>query len=124
MPQLRWGRKGSDQEEMTHDIPPDTLNSNIEYCIEEYVRNIEHREILRESWFQDKSFEMIAQDHDVSVTTVKNIIYGIGDKVLLKASSKNSGIKSLLIVVLVQIRELTKEFLYLKQNDNRNKPYG
>ena len=124
MSQLRRGRKGSDQENMTHDIPPDTLNSNIEYCIEEYVRNIEHREILRESWFQDKSFEKIAQDHDVSVTTVKNIIYGIGDKVLLKASSKNSGIKSLLIVVLVQIRELTKEFLYLKQNDNRNKPYG
>ena len=100
---------------MTHDIPADTLNSNIEYCIEEYVRNIEDREILRESWFQGKSFEKIAEDHGISVTTVKNVIYGTGDNILLRASSKNNGIKNLIIVVLMQIRELTKEFLELKQ---------
>ena len=109
---------------MTHSIPPDTLNSNIEFRIEEYVRNIEHREILRESWFQGKSFEKIAQDHGVSVVTVKNVMYGVGDDILLKASSKNSGIKSLIIVVLVQIRELAKEFLALKQQERQKKPYG
>lgn len=117
-------RDGTNQEEMTHDIPEDALNSNIEFCIEEYVRNIEHRKILRESWFQGKSFEKIAEEHGVSATTVKNVIYGIGDKVLLKASSKNSGIKGLIIAVLVQIRELAKEFLALKQQEQQKKPYG
>lgn len=109
---------------MTHDIPEDALNSNIEYCIEEYVRNIEHREMLRESWFQGKSFEKIAEEHRVSTTTVKNVIYGLGDKVLLKASSKNSGIKSLIIVVLVQIRKLARDFLSLKRQEQKKKPYG
>lgn len=71
---------------MNHDIPSETLNSNIEYCIDEYVRLIEHRNILREKWFQGKSFEKIAEDHGVTSQTVKNIVYGIGDKILIRAS--------------------------------------
>lgn len=71
---------------MTHDIPPETLNSNIEYCINEYVRLIDHREILRDSWFRGLSFEKIAEKHKVSVQTVKNVMYNTGDAILHRAS--------------------------------------
>jgi len=72
-----------------HEIPEDTLNSNIEYCIDEYVRIIDHREMLREKWFRGMSFEQIAEKHQVSVTTVKKVIYDIGDRILIRASNKN-----------------------------------
>lgn len=72
---------------MTHDIPSDTLNSNIEYCIDEYVRLVDHREMLRDKWFHGMTLEAIAHKYDVSVQTVKNIIYDIGDKILIRASN-------------------------------------
>lgn len=71
---------------MTHDIPPETLNSNIEYCINEYVRLVAHREMLRDKWFHGKTFEKIAEDYGVTVQTAKNIIYGVGDDILIRAS--------------------------------------
>ena len=67
-------------------IPEETLNSNIEYCINEYVRLYEHREMLREKWFHGKTLEEIAEIHNLSVTQVKNIIYAQGDKILIRAS--------------------------------------
>lgn len=71
---------------MTHDIPPETLNSNIEYCINEYVRLVAYREMLRDKWFHGKTFEKIAEDYGVTVQTAKNIIYGVGDDILIRAS--------------------------------------
>ncbi len=62
------------------------LNSNIEYCINEYVRLYEHRDILREKWFQGLTYEQIAEKHKLSVTRVKDIIYKQGDKILIRAS--------------------------------------
>ena len=67
-------------------IADDLLNSNIEYCIDEYVRLYEHRDILREKWFYGKTFEQIAAEHKLSVTAVKNVIYDQGDKILLRAA--------------------------------------
>ena len=67
-------------------IPEELLNSNIEYCINEYVRLYEHREMLREKWFGGKTLEEIAENHNLSVTQVKNIIYTQGDKILVRAS--------------------------------------
>ena len=67
-------------------IPEDLLNSHIEYCIDEYVRPYEHREMLREKWFGGKTLEQIAEAHNLSVTQVKNIIYTQGDKILIRAS--------------------------------------
>ena len=72
---------------MTHDIPPDTLNSNIDYCIEEYVRLVDHRNMLRDKWFHGKTFEMLAEDYGISVQRAKNIIYNIGDPILIRASN-------------------------------------
>lgn len=72
---------------MTHDIPPDTLNSNINYCIDEYVRFVDHRDMLRDKWFHGMTLEQIANKYEVSVQTVKNIIYDVGDKILIRASN-------------------------------------
>lgn len=73
---------------MTHDIPEDVKNSDVEYCINEYVRNVEHREILRERWFHGKTLDQISADYHICATDVKKIIYGIGDKVLLRATAR------------------------------------
>lgn len=67
-------------------IDEDTLNSNIEYCIDEYVRLYEHREILREKWFGGKTIEEIAEMHKLSEARIKKIIYDQGDRILVKAS--------------------------------------
>jgi hypothetical protein len=71
---------------MNHAIDEDIKNSHIEYCIDEYVRNIEHRRILKEKWFEGKTLGELSADHNISESSVKDIIYGIGDKILLKAA--------------------------------------
>lgn len=69
-------------------IDENLKNSDIEYCIDEYVRPIMHRVILKQHWFEKKSFESLAEEHNVSVTTIKNIVYKDGDRVLLKAAKR------------------------------------
>lgn len=71
---------------MTHKIPEDTLNSNIEYCINEYVRVREHQDILRERWFEELTLKEISDKHHICVDSVKKIVYGTGDKILSRAS--------------------------------------
>lgn len=71
---------------MTHEIPSEVLNSNIEYCISEYVRREDHREMLRDKWFRGLTLEQIAEKHRISVTATKHIVYDIGDKILIRAS--------------------------------------
>ena len=80
--------KGLAEEEVMsmHDISDDIKNSDIEKCIDEYVRLIEHRAILRERWFEGASLEELAERHNKSLTVIKRIIYSTGDKILLKAS--------------------------------------
>lgn len=67
-------------------IDEDILNSNIEYCIDEYVRLVEHRDILREKWFYGYSLEALAAKYNKSPSAIKEIVYGKGDKILLKAA--------------------------------------
>ena len=69
-------------------INENTLNSAIEYCIDEYVRLYRDREILREKWFAGLSFQEIAEKHHLSETYVKDIVYKIGDKILLRADER------------------------------------
>lgn len=69
-----------------HTIDENVKNSNIEYCINEYVRPIDHREILRKHWFERATISSLAAEYHLSDTAVKKIIYGVGDKILLKAS--------------------------------------
>lgn len=71
---------------MQHDIPADTLNRNINYCIDEYVRLIKHRDMLRDKWFYGLTISQIAEKYGISDTAVKSVIYDIGDEILLRAS--------------------------------------
>ena len=69
-----------------HTIGDDIKNSDIEHCIDEYVRLEEHRAILRERWFKGKTLDQLAADHHLSTTIIKRIVYNTGDQILLKAS--------------------------------------
>jgi hypothetical protein len=71
-------------------INENILNSNIEYCINEYVRLVEHRNILREKWFNGYTLDQLASKYNKSVTAIKYVVYGIGDKILLKAAEKQA----------------------------------
>lgn len=71
---------------MNHKIPENVTNSNLNFCINEYVRLEKHRDMLRDKWFMGLTLEQIAEKYEISDTQTKNIIYGIGDKVLLKAA--------------------------------------
>ena len=68
----------------SHDIPENAKNSDIVYLIDEYVRSERDRDILKDHWFHDLSFYDLAEKYDISLTTVKKVIYGPGDKILLK----------------------------------------
>lgn len=69
-------------------IDENTLNSAIEFCINEYVRLYRDREILREKWFAGLSFQEIAARHNLSETYVKDIVYKTGDKILFRAHER------------------------------------
>lgn len=71
---------------MSHKIPENVTNSNLNFCINEYVRLEKHRDMLRDKWFMGLTLEQIAEKYEISDTQTKNIIYGIGDRVLLKAA--------------------------------------
>jgi Mor family transcriptional regulator len=71
-----------------HEIPEDLLNSSILLCIAEYVRLERDREILRDHWFKGLSFMALAEKYDLSLNGVKKIVYGQGDKVLLRAAKR------------------------------------
>lgn len=71
---------------MKHDIPEHITNSQVLYAIDEYVRIERDRSILKDHWFRGMTFEALAEKHDLSVNKIKNVIYQIGDKILLKIS--------------------------------------
>ncbi len=71
---------------MSHKIPDDVTNSTLNFCINEYVRLEKHRDMLCDKWFKGLTLEQIAEKYEISDTQTKNIIYGIGDKILLKAA--------------------------------------
>lgn len=67
-------------------IGEDVRNSCIEHCISEYVRIEEHRLILREKWFGGCTLEELSERHSMSISAIKKVVYGTGDKILLRAS--------------------------------------
>ena len=69
---------------MNHSIPENAKNSDLVFLIDEYVRLERDRMILKQKWFQGLTFEELAEKYDLSTNATKNIVYGIGDKVLLK----------------------------------------
>ena len=69
-----------------HSIPPNVQNKDLQYCINQYVRNVEHRKMLRDWWFHNYTLQELSYKYHVSLTTTKNIIYGQGDGILSIAS--------------------------------------
>lgn len=69
---------------MKHEIPENMKNSELTVLIDEFVRLERDREILKDHWFRGLTFEQLAGKNCLSVNAIKNIVYGIGDKVLLK----------------------------------------
>lgn len=70
--------------ENKHKIPKNITNSNLIHCIDEFVRLERDRNILKDKWFQGYSIERLAEKYKISETTVKSVIYDIGDEILLK----------------------------------------
>lgn len=71
---------------MTHEIPENITNSAVEHCISEYVRLERDRDILRDHWFRGLSFMALAERYDLTTNAIKRVVYGQGDKILLRAS--------------------------------------
>lgn len=57
-------------------------NSQIEHLIDEWCHNQKYREILKLRFIDGLTFEVIAEEVDMSVRQIKNIVYKQGDKVL------------------------------------------
>lgn len=72
-----------------HVIPDYVKNSTLRYCIDEYVRSEKHQRILKDKWFGMLTIEDIAEKHQISETSVKRVVYGIGDAIILKAEKMN-----------------------------------
>lgn len=69
---------------MRHEIPENVKNSDLTFIVDEYVRLERDRAVLKDHWFCGLTFEQLADKNHLSVNAIKNIVYGIGDKVLLK----------------------------------------
>lgn len=69
---------------MKHSIPENAKNSDVIYLIDEYVRLERDRQILKDHWFGGMSIEQLAGSNRLSANAIKNVIYDIGDKILLK----------------------------------------
>ena len=75
---------------MTHEIPEHIKNSELIFCIDEYVRNERDRKILKAKWFSGYTIEKLANEYELSETKIKSIVYDIGDEILLKACKLNN----------------------------------
>lgn len=56
--------------------------SEVEHYIDEWCFNQKYREILKRRWLDGICLEPLAEEFDMSVRQVQNIIYKEGDKVL------------------------------------------
>ena len=63
-------------------IADNLSNSQIEHLIDEWCHNARYREILKLRFVDGMTFESIAEQVDMSVRQIKNIVYKYGDRVL------------------------------------------
>lgn len=60
----------------------DISRSELEALIDEWVLNERNRKILKRRFIDGICYEPLAEEFDLSVRQVKNIVYKYGDKVL------------------------------------------
>ena len=91
-------------------IDENILNANIEYCIDEYVRNITHRQILRDKWFYGLSLKELADKYKMSDTSIRRVVYDTGDKILIRARGMDNTLNDTFLVKLaVLLKSIVKE---------------
>lgn len=59
-------------------------NSDIEKAINDYVHNEKIRQMLKRRLIDGLTFEMLAEEFDMTPRGAKKAVYKYGDKVLLK----------------------------------------
>lgn len=62
----------------------DYSNSEIEHVIDEYIHNARNRLILKRRFIDGICFEPLAEEFDLSVRQVKNIVYQEEQKIFSK----------------------------------------
>ena len=75
MQELRWRREGESQEEMT-----EYKNSDMQAAIDEYIHNERNREILKRRLCDGICYEPLAEEFNMSVSQVKQIVYRSQDR--------------------------------------------
>ena len=60
----------------------DLSRTEIEHLIDEWIFNERDRRILKRRWLDGICFEPLAEEFDMSVRQIKNIVYKQGDMVL------------------------------------------
>ena len=60
----------------------DISNSEIDYMIDQWIRNERDRAILKDWLINGMTFERLAEKHDMSVRQIQNIVYKSTDKIL------------------------------------------
>ena len=63
-------------------------NSSIIEAACEYVKGTQNREIILDRYIELLTFEQLAEKYDLSVSTIKRIVYKYGDKVLIEAEKR------------------------------------
>lgn len=71
---------------MSHKIPENVTNSNLRFCVDEFVRIEENQQILLDRWFKGLSIEQLAGKYIKSETQIKKVVYDLGDKIILRAT--------------------------------------
>ena len=62
----------------------DISNSEIDYLIDQWIRNERDRAILKDRLINGMTFERLAEKHDMSVRQTQNIVYKSMDRLVSK----------------------------------------
>lgn len=62
----------------------DISNSEIDYLIDQWIRNERDRAILKDRIINGMTFERLAEKHDMSVRQIQNIVYKSMDRLVSK----------------------------------------
>lgn len=62
----------------------DISNSEIDYLIEQWIRSERDRAILKDRLINGMTFERLAENHDMSVRQIQNIVYKSMDRLVSK----------------------------------------
>ena len=62
----------------------DISNSEIDYLIDQWIRNERDRAILKDRLINGMTFERLAEKYDMSVRQIQNIVYKSMDRLVSK----------------------------------------